>query len=239
LLIRFLGTTNDSNVPNLIHQEFGGYQTEKKTLAKYIAAKFKDVDKSDRAMHHASEVNYVCYQLYRGKMPTHTALKYPMMKKDDYAKILRFFPENHVGREIVANIRDAMVHADVQQTYAYIAEFFIIPYQLKKRKVLDDIRLSSESKRLKRDIKGRLEVLGDGMRDLKYVEELVEAARLEREDKWPKKGAGSTFMRTTDYPYVNGHYTVRVNLKVSLSDKDPKDLSKLSCEAKYLMARNL
>jgi hypothetical protein len=71
------------------------------------------------------------------------------------------------------------------------------------------------------------------------VEEMVEAARLEREDKWPKKGAGSTFMRTTDYPYVNGHYTVRVNLNVTLSDKDPTDLSKLSCETKYLMASKL
>ena len=239
VLIRFLGTTDDSNVPNLIHQEFGGYQTEKKTLAKYIAAKFKDVDQSDRTMHHTAQVNYVCYQFYRGKMPTHTALKYPIMKKEDFAKILRFFPEKHIGREIIANVRDAMVHADVQQTYNYIAEFFLIPYQLKKRKVLDEIRLSSESKRLKRDIKGRIEVLGDCMRDLKYVEEMVEAARLEREDKWPKKGAGSTFMRTTDYPYVNGHYTVRVNLNVTLSDKDPTDLSKLSCETKYLMASKL
>ena len=190
-------------------------------------------------MHHKSTLNYVCYQFYRGKMSTRDALKYPMMKAVDYAEILRFFPENHVGREIIANIRDAMVHADVKDTYMYIAESFLIPYQLKKRKVLDEIRLSSESKRLKRDIKGRMEVLEDGMRDLKYVEECVEAARLEREDKWPKKGAGSTFMRTTDYPYVNGHYTVRVNLNVTLSDKDLTDLSKLSCEEKYLMAKKL
>ena len=239
VLIRFLGTTDDSNVSNLIHQEFGGYQTEKKTLAKYIAAKFKDLDSSDRTIHHTSTVNYVCYQFYRGKMSTRDALNYPMMKAVDYAKILRFFPENHVGREIIANIRDAMAHADVQDTYRYVAEHFVIPYQLKKRKVLDEIRLSSESKRLKRDIKGRMEVLGNCMHDLKYVEEGVEAARLEREDKWPKKGAGSTFMRTTEYPYVNGHYTVRVNLNVTLSDKDPTDLSKLSCEAKYLMASKL
>ena len=231
VLIRFQGTTDDANVPSLIKQELGGYDNPQTLFAKYIASKFKYVDKSDMTLYKRSLVTYLCLQFYTKGMPTRKVLKYPKLEAKDYAKILHFFPEKHVGRFILSNIRDALLDDSIDHTCDYVADF-LVKYQMYRRRALDQVALPSNSKKLKRDLLPIIGDLNDGIRSLKYTAIIVESAKYEREDRWPKRGAGSTFLRTSAMPYVDGNYTINVKVDLVLSDRDTENFTDMDCNDK-------
>ena len=158
-------------------------------------------------------------------------LKYPKLEAKDYAKILHFFPEKHVGRFILSNIRDALLDDSIDHTCDYVADF-LVKYQMYRRRALDQVALPSNSKKLKRDLLPIIGDLNDGIRSLKYTAIIVESAKYEREDRWPKRGAGSTFLRTSAMPYVDGNYTINVKVDLVLSDRDTENFTDMDCNDK-------
>lgn len=238
VLIRFHGTTDDKNIPNLVKQELGDYNNAHYHFARFIASKFKYVGKGDMDVYTRALVNYLCLQFYTEGMPTRKVLKYPKLGKKEYAKILHFFPEKHVGRFILSNIRDALLDDHIEQTCEFVAEF-LVKYQVYKRKALDQLYQPTNSKKLKRDLLDTVGNINVGLRTLKYTEMIVESAKYEREDKWPKKGAGSTFFRMVEKPYVDGNYTINVKVDLVLSQHDPNNISAMNCDEKLNLLHDM
>ena len=238
VLIRFQGTTDDKNIPNLVKQELGDYNNAQSHFAKFIASKFKYVGKADMDIYNRALVNYLCLQFYTEGMPTRKVLKYPKLGAKEFAKILHFFPEKHVGRFILSNVRDALLDDHIDQTCDFIADF-LVKYQVYKRKALDQLPQATNSKKLKRDL---LKTVGDidyGIRSLKYTALIVESAKYEREENWPKRGAGSTFLRMAAMPYVDGNYTINVKVDVVLSAHDTDTFSDMNCDDKLNLLHDM
>jgi hypothetical protein len=239
VLVRFLGTTNDKMLPKLVREELNQFTSSKELYARVISSQFKYVDQSNQARYHKCLMNYICLQFYLGLMPTHLALKHPRIhKKEDFATILKFFPENHVGRQIISNIRDALLHSNVDETYLYIGNV-LQSYRIKKKGVLNEIKPATQSKVLKRMLMPRIHAIRDAERDLKYIGRVVESAVYERENNWPKRRSGSTLLRFKKHPYVDGNYTINVAVDVVLSKHDPSQLGKMNCAQKQIMAKDV
>ena len=158
-----------------------------------------------------------------------------MHSEREFEKILHFFPEKHVGRTILANVKDALV--GTQDVNKYVAKF-LMNYKIKGRSALDDLK-ETDRKQVKRDISPVMTSLTDALRDLKYVDAIRDSVTTEREPDWPKRGAGSTFLRTTPYPYVDGNYTINVAVDLMLTRHSMKDLNQISCEEKIIMAKDV
>jgi hypothetical protein len=239
ILVRLFGTTSDKRLPNMVRQELNQYRNEHETLAKFIANQFDHVDRSDKTLYVECLVNHICLLFYLGEMPTRKALKYPnAMRRENLAKILRFFPEKHVGRQIIANIRDALFHPELEETYDYVAGL-LEKYVIKRRGILDDIKVPLKSKEFRRLLVPRLQSIREAERELKYIKLVADSALTERENNWPKPRSGSTYLRTESYPYVDGNYMINVAVDLVLSEHDPDDLGKLNCAQKKLMASDV
>ena len=81
--------------------------------------------------------------------------------------------------------------------------------------------------------------VNDAIRTLKYTALIVESAKYEREDNWPKKGAGSTFLRMAAMPYVDGNYTINVKVDVVLSQHDTDTFSDMNCDDKLNLLHDM
>jgi hypothetical protein len=241
ILIRFLGTTDDRNVTNLFQQELGETMNNQKIFAKFISNKFLYIDKENT--HYAKcKRNYLSLQFYLGLMPTRMVLKQFKLETEDYKQILRFFPKDHVGRTILANVYNAMFGTDVEKMYEFVAEF-LKTYQTKRRYALDYLKedTNNEKKKLQRDIAKCMKDINVAMDKLKYVAGVVKAAKYERENHWPKNGSSfySTFIRTEPVPYVDGNYNVRIKVDLALGEDSVDNAAKTNCETRKQMLHDI
>jgi hypothetical protein len=239
VLFLFQGSSNDAKIPTLVRQELNGFQSPLRKYTKLIASMFKYVNHTNLAQYRKCLVNYICFKFFLGEMNTREALRHPKISEaTDFQKILKFFPENHVGRTIVSNVNDALLNDKMDDTLLYIGKF-LREYIFKRRRALDDLRVPTDTKLLKRSILPTLAGIKDSLVRLKYVKDVLYSAKNERENKWPKKGVGSLFFRNTNVPYVDGNYTINVAVELVLSMNDPDKFDALSCMEKTQLAKDV
>ena len=131
----------------------------------------------------------------------------------------------------MSNVRDALLNDTFDETCDYIAAF-LVDYQMYRRRALDHLPQPSNSKQLKQDLLPTMRDINDGIRSLKDAAMIVESAKYEREDNWPKRGAGSTFLRTSAMPYVDGNYTINARVNLVLSEHDTDHFTDMDCDDK-------
>lgn len=233
---------NETKIPNLIQQEFGEYTNVHKTFGKYILSKFiKYVDDSStNETYVRARRNYMCLQFYLGEISTRQLLTQNRLTKEDYTKVLHYFPENNVGRLILGNIHDALLNTDPNKTYEFVAAF-LEKYQTEKRFALDHLMHVSkvQQSEMKREVAVCIRDIDIAIKKLNYITQIAESSKYEREDNWPKSGIYSTFIRATNKPYVDGNYSITVKVDLALGEDGIENAYELDCNKKTKMLQNI
>jgi hypothetical protein len=193
--------------------------------------------------------NYRCIQAAVSADTAENILSDVDLRQKQLEKVLKYFPENHVVSNVVAQIAEALRDTDYKHTFGYVAHALIAHRKGKGRDTHDDREDNI-------DECGGVDI-EQSLQELKWADEKIDTANYyvqtsatEREDEWPNSLEGPAeglaaipnffkmAARVVESPYVDGNYTIRVVVDLILVTHEPAADPK-TCEEKYAAARDL